>query len=26
LDFLWRHRVRHINPLDQRGSRNDYSP
>jgi hypothetical protein len=26
LDFLQRCRVRYINPLDQRGSRNDYSP
>jgi hypothetical protein len=26
LDFLQRRRVRYINPLDQRGSRNDYSP
>jgi hypothetical protein len=26
LDFLQRRRVRYLNPLDQRGSRNDYSP
>ena len=26
LDFLQHCRVRYINPLDQRGSRNDYSP
>ena len=26
LDFLQRRRVRYINPLDPRGSRNDYSP
>ncbi len=26
LDFLQRRRDRYLNPLDQRGSRNDYSP
>jgi hypothetical protein len=26
LDFLQRRRVRYINPLDPRGSRDDYSP
>jgi hypothetical protein len=26
LDFLYRHRVHYIDPLDQRGARNDYSP
>lgn len=26
LDFLRRHRVRHLNPFDLRGNRHDYSP